>query len=902
MKKVILLPFLLSTILVYTQPKLIGTLSVSGPKIGGTIFRSDLPGTSPGIIYSFDNTAPHMPRGGVTMGADNIWCYGMLNYNGVNSNGALYRIRNDGSGFMILQVLTNFPGALMIPYRHTDDNIYFSNEFSIKRYDPGTNTVADLPLNAGIAVKNLLIDTDDWMYFTTEINTIAKMKTDGTQWTDLHSFDLMTEGTGGLAGLTEIPGDSLFGVQAFGGTNNGGTLYSIKKDGTGFTVHHQFDNATGFQPESRLMYFDGKLYGTTAQGGNFNQGVLYTINPDGTGYRVLHDFEVGFSGGAVPLGNISIAANGRIFGSTSQFFSGPSGQFRLFKVDTSGAAFEYFFNINQRESGHFNLDILLQDNDETIYLTTAEMGRHDGGVLSKIDTLGNGASLFHFGTAANGFRPNAALIKGSDGKLYGTTSIGGPDGNGTIYSVNIDGTGYVRLHQFLDAEGYDPKGKLLEASDGKLYGVLQWGGPINSGAIYRIDKTGSNFQIVYNFPNLANGYSPIGSLIEDNTGVLYGATNSTLSGYGAAFKINKDGTGYTVLKHFSNVAELTYPNDGLRLYGEYLYGVTNFSASGKGGVFRVKTDGTGYEVIHEFAGASDGANPYATPILANNGKLIGTTQFGGNELAGVIYSMDVTGANYTILRQFSLTNDVQYPTTGLIQGSDGVLYGTASSNTITIATGATVYSINRDGSNFAVIKSFNFDTEGQLPAGLLDLNGAALPVQWLAFDATIKAQSVLLTWKTAQEQNSDRFEIERSSNGVAFTTIGKVTAAGNTQLTTSYSYTDKNPLNGTNYYRLKQVDADERFSYSKIVSVSFSSLDRITISPNPVPGRLNLQLPANNRYSLIRITDASGKLVMQKTITPASANISMDVHQLAKGWYVLTLNGGEAVRKVFVKE
>ena len=176
-------------------------------------------------------------------------------------------------------------------------------------------------------------------------------------------------------------------------------------------------------------------------------------------------------------------------------------------------------------------------------------GRNDGGVLNHCDTSGAGGDLYHFGNSPNGFRPFGGTIKASDGKLYGTTTIGGADGNGVVYSVNADGTAYTRLHQFTDAEGYEPSGKLLEASDGKLYGACRQGGANNSGCIYRLDKNGSNFEVIYSYTTYTGGYSPVGGLVEDNSGALYGVN---FWGYGSVFKINKDGSNYTELKVFTN--------------------------------------------------------------------------------------------------------------------------------------------------------------------------------------------------------------------------------------------------------------------------------------------------------------------------------------------------------------
>jgi len=895
MKNLPICLLLFITVCANAQPQLVGTFARSGVTEGGTIFRLNLPATTPGIIHNFNNLAPHRPRGGVVAGNGNL-LYGLLDYNGTDNNGAFYSINKDGTGFTKIY---DVPGSYYlsnIPFSHSDGRIYFSIGTEVLKYNPATSLFETLPLLRANINRQLTIDANNWIYFVegNQNPVIYKMKTDGTSETDLHALTGATDGWNALAGITVIPGDSLFGVMINGGTNDEGTIYSLKTDGSGFGVRHHFTLATGRYPESKLVYFDGKLYGTTSQGGDFGNGVLYCINSDGTNYRVLHHFiQIGTND---TRGNISISSNGRVFGTYGQF-SSIGGIWRAWKVDTSGENFEDFINLNQYDGGHFNKDILLLD-DETIFLTTGELGRHDGGAINQFDTLGNGGGLFHFGASPNGFRPNP-LIKSTNGKLYGTATIGGPGGNGLIYTINTDGSGYQVLHQFTDAEGYEPTGKLLESSDGKLYGSTSWGGPNNAGNVFKMDKTGANFQVIYSFPLANEAYTPWGGLVEDAIGTLYGTTRNSTTGSGTVYRISKTGTGFTIINTFSDI--LT-PFDGLMLDNGWLYGSCTFGgAENKGGIFRVRTNGTGYQVLHDFTGANSGAQPRGIPYLASNGKLYGVTIVGGSTGEGTLYSMDLTGTNFTTLREFVSGTDGGFPISSMIQGSNGFLYGANAFGGVD--QGGTVYRANLDGSGFTVVKSFNYATEGQSLNGILDLNGNfVLPVELISFTAEKKGTGVLLNWKTAQEQNSDHFEIERSTGGNNFITIGKVKAAGNTTALTSYSFTDQHTFNGINLYRLKQVDMDEKFDYSKTIPVDCSVAGSIVISPNPVTDKLFLRLPANNHFTSLRILDVSGKPVFQKAILSSSSSQQFDVSHLPKGWYVLQLQGDKEEKQVFVKQ
>jgi uncharacterized repeat protein (TIGR03803 family) len=895
-KKIILAFLLICSLLVNAQPKLVTQLSYGGTGNGGALARHDLPGTTPGVIYSFNNLSPHMARTGVVAGNED-WLYGVLAYNGVNSEGCLYKVRSNGLDFTLL----HDSAFNVTPYYHTDGMIYFHSNLNIVKLDPLTNAKTFLPANGFLVSRNLLIDANDWIYYTT-FSGIVKMKTDGSEMTDLHFFNPPVEGSSIAGGLTEAADDDLFGVHTYEGVFNGGTLYSIKKDGTGFTVHHQFTTATGIYPESKLVYFDGKLYGTTSQGGDHGMGVLFAINADGSDYRVLRHFDQGlFSTGGI-TGNISITSNGRIIGSFLQFYAQSFLYSRLYKIDTSGDNFQPFCGPLDRSFGNMSRDPLVI-NDETIFTVTAEGGRYEGGVLGQWDTTGSGGDLYNFGYSSTGFYPRNGLARSINGKLYGTNTIGGTSGNGNIYSMNADGTGYTVLHSFTDNEGYDPIGKLLEASDGKLYGACQYGGPLNSGCIYRIDKTGSNFEIIYDFSVFANGYTPQGSLVEDAGGSLYGTTTGGSANTGVVFRINKDGSNYTVLRTF-DASGIYAPVAGLALSSNFLYGICSGGGSfTRGGLFRIRTDGSGYEVLHEFGDGTDGYFPFTTPIIATNGKLYGTAGSGGTDFGGILYSIDTDGNNYTTLKNFSYAVDGSAPYGDLIQASDGLLYGSLFSSNISLGGAGAIYRFNLDGSGFNILKEYNFETEGGGPRNLIDLNGTfVLPVEFISFEVTKKEHSVLLTWKTAQEQNSDRFEIERSSTGTGFSSIGRVTAAGNSTITKSYSFTDNNPFYGMNYYRLKQIDIDGKFIYSKTISVRFDDPARLVISPNPASNHLNIRILTGNNYAMIRIFDASGRPVLQKNIAGSSTVMQVDIQYLAKGWYVLQLEGDKSQYYKFLKQ
>ncbi len=179
-----------------------------------------------------------------------------------------------------------------------------------------------------------------------------------------------------------------------------------------------------------------------------------------------------------------------------------------------------------------------------------------------------------------------------------------------------------------------------------------------------------------------------------------------------------------------------------------------------------------------------------------------------------------------------------------------------------------------------------------------------LPVSLASFSAGVRSGTCLVNWTTASEANSDHFEIEHSTDGIGYNTIGSVPAKGNRQSLSQYSFTDRSPAQGLNYYRLKQVDMDGKSVLSGIMKISFdeSRLAGLVISPNPVlQNRVNISLlnaPAG-RYSVL-LYNSNGQLQLNSTLqhngSPDAVGVSLPA-SLPKGVYTLQLKNGTVVLK-----
>ncbi len=167
------------------------------------------------------------------------------------------------------------------------------------------------------------------------------------------------------------------------------------------------------------------------------------------------------------------------------------------------------------------------------------------------------------------------------------------------------------------------------------------------------------------------------------------------------------------------------------------------------------------------------------------------------------------------------------------------------------------------------------------------LKDVSLPVTLLNFYVKAESKKAHLIWQTATEQNSDRFEIERSMDGLRFEKIGSVKAAGNSTIRIDYSFFDLKPKKGINYYRLKEVDIDNSLQYSEIRTAQFGADTFYSLYNNPTNGA-DLVIKTNQLPASLSIFDASGKKL--KEIILNTGMYSLPVHELAAGTYLAVLS------------
>ncbi|MEO9871764.1 MAG: choice-of-anchor tandem repeat GloVer-containing protein, partial [Ekhidna sp.] len=300
-----------------------------------------------------------------------------------------------------------------------------------------------------------------------------------------------------------------------------------------------------------------------------------------------------------------------------------------------------------------------------------------------------------------------------NGKFYGTTQSGGLYGRGAIFTIDADGSNYEVLFSFQDSNGRWPQGQLLY-SHGALWGVTRFGGDKDDGAIYTIDLDGANFEVVHYFDESVNGAEPVTGLIKYQNQLL-GLTSKggPAFGLGTIFSIEVSTQSYELIHEFESGSVFFGTSWAalLELEGK-IYGTTNREgANGYGEIFRLNPDGTGFTILHEFD-LTTGGEPFGKLVYSNS-KIWGTCSIGGEIGNGVIFNVELDGSNYTMVHSFNGDNGDR--PIGSLAENDGFLWGTTLRGGLENL--GTLFRIKIDGSDFE--KVFDNDLlSGHTPSSI----------------------------------------------------------------------------------------------------------------------------------------------------------------------------------------
>lgn len=413
-----------------------------------------------------------------------------------------------------------------------------------------------------------------------------------------------------------------------------------------------------------------ELWGVAAAGGD-DFGVLYSMTPGSTSFNQQYNHTG--NTGENPYGDLVEATNGKFYGMTWLGGALIGGGGVLFEFDPITGIYtvkkNLFWPTGDQASGN-----LVVGPTGNLYGMTGVNGGGSGGELFEYNIPGdNLTGLYNF-TSPSGNYPKGSPVFATNGKIYGLTRGGGTANMGVLFEYDLTTSTYTKKFDFSTTSGTMPWGNLIQASNGKLYGMAQYGGLNNLGTLFEYDITTSTFTKLRDF-STSSGGRPQGSLIEES-GRLYGL-NST-SGpatWGTLFEYNIATTTYSVRANFNNGANGGSPMGSLiKATNGKLYGLTNGGGTAnKGVIFEFDMTTNTYVKKMDLGILTTGTNPYGSFMQASNGKLYATTFFGGKNNAGTIFEYDIATNTASVAVNFG--GDSRTPRGTLLHASNNKLYG-----------------------------------------------------------------------------------------------------------------------------------------------------------------------------------------------------------------------------------
>ncbi|MGA2544393.1 MAG: choice-of-anchor tandem repeat GloVer-containing protein [Verrucomicrobiota bacterium] len=682
---------------------LYGTTSAGGTKNIGTVFKI---GTNGVLIslYSFQSsTNGSSPMAALAQGRDGTF-YGTTYAGGTNGDGTVFRISTNGA-YASLYSLTGVDGAGangLVQGR--DGNFYgtttyggtndYGTVFKISANGALTSLYSFTNGNDGASPNGGLVQGNDGQFYgttagggTSNVGTVFQISPSGAL-TSLYSFTNGNDGASPYGGLVQGNEGQFYGTATAGGTNNDGTVFKISASGVLTSLYSFTNGSDGRDPNDLVQGSDGNFYGTTVSGGTNNYGTVFKISTNGS-LTSLNSFTGGSDGG-YPQAGLAQGSDGKFYGTTyvGGAQAGYNGVGAVFQFSTNGAlsglyAFTGGHDGNNPQAG------LVQGSDGNFYGATGSGGVNNAGTVFKISTNGGYTILYSFTNGNDGSSPNG-LAAGSDGNLYGTTELGGTGGTGgrvgpgTVFQISTNGV-LTSLYSFRGFDGAFPQAGLVQGSDGEFYGTTA-AGPFQGyynpgyGTVFKISTNGM-LTSLYFFTGGNDGGGPAAALVQGSDGCFYGTTGGGgTNGAGTVFKI---GTNQPLISlySFTGTNDGSDPNGVVQGRDGYFYGTAQFGGtSNVGTVFKISTNGA-LTNLYSFTGSNGGYSPRAGLVQGSDGSFYGTTRYSGvagQNGPGTVFKINTNG---TLTNLYSFTGglDGEFPSAGLVQGSDGSFYGTTSS-------------------------------------------------------------------------------------------------------------------------------------------------------------------------------------------------------------------------------
>lgn len=876
--------------------KMYGTTQQGGTNNLGVIFEWDPATNVYKDIYDGSSGQGSIFYNNVTPFNNKLYC--ASHAGGTNNYGVLFSLDPalpNGSNYTQLNVFNHTNGA----QPNNNEMMVYNNKLYGCTNDGGINFGGVLfELNPATSVYTKLLDFE---YTSTGRNPLGRLVANGSKFLGLCSVGGVN-GTGSVfewdpANPNTVVKKAEFGTNNFnnpinpgstfvlfnskfyatsynGGFVNRGTMFEYDYSTNTLTKKINFDAAeNGRIPYGKPLLYNGKLYGTSYTGPQeifgTPYGCLWSFDPSTSTYsrKVTFDNTNNANNGRTPLAS-PVVYNGKLYGLTSNGGAGDWGV--LYEYDPVTEVYTKK-DIQSMGAGAYPDGELTLFNNK-LYGMLGNGGAGNNGVIFSYDpATGILAKLYDINNLGS-YSPTSHFTVYNN-KLYGTTTSGGANNNGAVFSYDPATNTAISLADLSAPVGVTVRNAMVVYNN-KMYNTALGGGT-GRGTIFSFDPATNTLTNIYNFTTNAGGtgYDPQGGLtIRGNRMYCLTSEGGTIVNV-----VELDPATNTVTVKSS----YTTTNGNLPVAHNGLTVVPAFIANGIPGGCET------YPVVN--INASN--NTRWVPILNNAGDVVAEIKANGFNLGNVTPSVYINNgtvredAMKQLYMDRNITLNVQNQPAGNVDirlyiktseylalknavNSIGQPSGITSINDITIlknADNCPAVMITSPGKPTTTGSAYEY---GYVVSASINSfstfffaknNFAILPLSLLSFDAKKDNDKVLVSWKTENEISLQRYEVERSTDGISFTRLADQMPRGGT--TNVYTVTDDYPVPGINYYRLKSIDKDGRYTYSKIARVDFNKNNTISISPNPASDEMVIR--SGGKISGIILFDINGRIVKQ---------------------------------------
>jgi uncharacterized repeat protein (TIGR03803 family) len=570
-----------------SSSNLYGTTVDGGASSEGTVWKIAHGTTTITVLASFGGANGEAPQAGVTLDSSGN-LYGTTNGGGVYGYGAIWKIAAGTTTLINLFSFDSYNGAY--PYGNvtldSSGNLYGTTTGdpdgtapygTVWKFGSSTLTTLYAFQNTGDGanpIGNVAFDSTGDLIGTTKNNILWECLNDGG-FAVIGMLNGTSNGSGVYSGVTIASNGYIYGTAEGRGSGNDGTVWRAATMGT----VANFNGTNGSLSDSALVRDSaGNLYGTTESGGANNNGSVFKIAAGSSTITTIASFNT--TNGKTPVGDVALDSSGNIYGTAE--LGGSNSLGTVWKIASGSSTITTIANFTGTNGRHPSGNVTL-DSSGNLYGTTSQGGASSDGNVWKVASGSSTITTIASFAGTNGTYPICGLRRDSSGNLYGVTSSGGADSDGTVWKIASGSSTITTLGTFNGTNGETPQGAVALDSSGNLYGTTAYGGSSGVGTIFKIASGTETITTLANFTGIAGGAYPAGDIVVDSSGDLYGVGYGGTAADGTVWELPSGGS-LTLLGVFTT-ANGTEPIGGVVMTPDgFLWGTTYAGGSSSDGV------------------------------------------------------------------------------------------------------------------------------------------------------------------------------------------------------------------------------------------------------------------------------------------------------------------------------